>query len=87
MTAVSFQVQRGFATWGSPGGVGAGNPIITVGTVAPGANDIQFCWNQTDANGKDITRKDLILALELFRRAIQQGGAIVDVTTGVIGPP
>lgn len=86
MTAVSLQVQRGFATMASGTGTGAGNAQITVGTTAPGANDIQFCWNQTDANGKNITRKDLILALELFRRAIQQGGGVV-VSTGVIGPP
>ena len=79
MTAVSFQVDRGAAT-------GNQNSAITVGTTAPGAHDIQFCWNQTDALGKNITRKDLILALKFFRRAIEQH-ANVTFTTGVIGPP
>lgn len=81
MTAVSFGVQRGSAT-------GNLNSAITIGTNAPsGTSDIEFRWNQTDQLGKNVTRKDLILALEFFRRAIQQGGATVDFTTGVVGPP
>lgn len=88
MTAVSFGVQRGSATVSSGSGTGAGNVIITVGTSAPGGtSDIELRWNQTDQLGKNVTRKDLKLALKLFERAIQQGGATVDFTTGVIGPP
>ena len=77
MTAVSLQVNRG--AW-------MVNSDVTVGTTAPGAHDIQFCWNQTDALGKNITRKDLRLALKFFMRAITTD-ANVTFSSGVIGPP
>ncbi len=79
MTAVSFVVKRGTATFHN-------NSAVTVGTTAPGSLDIQFCWNQTDALGNNITRKDLVMALELFRQLVLRGGGVVE-TTGVIGPP
>jgi hypothetical protein len=81
MTAVSFSINRGSAS-----GTGKVSDI-TVGALAPNANDIELRWNQTDASGKNVTRKDLKLALERFIHAIKQGGATVNYTTGVIGPP
>jgi hypothetical protein len=63
--AVSFQINNGFD--------GFQLSQITVGTVAPGAGDIQFCWNTTDGAGNTITRKDLVIALKAFTRWLESG--------------
>ena len=87
MTAVSFSVARGAATGGLSIST-TGSQTITVGTLAPSASfDIELRWQQVDLNSKNITREDIILALKLFRRAIERNGGNVNVTTGVIGPP
>ena len=87
MTAVSFSVARGAAT-GNLSVSAAGSQTITVGTLAPSASfDIELRWQQLDLNSKDITRKDIILALKLFRRALLQYGGQVSISSGVIGPP
>lgn len=79
MTAVSISIQRGTT--------GTKNSDITVGTSAPNASvDIELRWQQLDLNSKHITRKDLIIALAAFRRAILTDGNVT-FTTGVIGPP
>ena len=79
MTAVSLSIQRGTS--------GTQNSDITVGTSAPNTNvDIELRFQQLDLNSKHITRKDLILALNAFRRAILTKGNVI-FTTGVIGPP
>lgn len=52
---------------------------FTAGTTAPASGDFQICWNTTDTNGKTVTHMDVILACEAFIRALEQGGATVDV--------
>lgn len=80
MTAVSLSLLRGVD--------GLRNSDFTVGTNATVAGqDFTFSWNQTDQLSKNITRKDIVLALEACIRAVNTGGANIDETTGVIGPP
>lgn len=82
MAAISFGVQRGSAT-------GNRNDAITLGTNAPsGTSDIELRWNQTDQLGKNLTIKDLKLALKLFARAIErQGNVKVTTANTLVGPP
>lgn len=63
MAAISFQINRGVD--------GFKISDFTVGTVAPGAGDAQFCFNTTDTNSVTITRKDCVQFLEAFKRAIE----------------
>ena len=81
MTAVSFSVNRGVSN--------DMNPLssLTIGTLAPNANDVELRFNTTDANGKNMNDKDIIIALENFRRAILQNGTTVDVSLSPSGPP
>jgi hypothetical protein len=65
MAAVSFSIQRG--------NDGFSVSSFTVGTNAPGANDFEFRIASTDANGKTMTRKDAVIALKAFMRAIESG--------------
>jgi hypothetical protein len=65
MAAVSFSIQRG--------NDGFSVSAFTVGTNAPAANDFEFRISSTDANGHALTRKDAIVALKAFERAILSG--------------
>jgi hypothetical protein len=78
MTAVSFSINRGADF--KPN-------AITVGTSAPGAGDIELRFNVLDTNSKNLNDKDLILALELFKVGLLNGGTKVNITTQPSGPP
>lgn len=71
MAAISLSLDHGVS--------GSKISDFTVGTTAPGTGDFQFCANTTDTNSANISREDMILALMAFIRALQQGGATVDV--------
>jgi hypothetical protein len=62
---------------------------FTVGTLAPNAGDFEVRLNNFDTNSQTITRLEMIIALEAFIRALQQGGATVDVValSGTVTPP
>ena len=79
MTAVSFQINNGVD--------GFKNSDVTVGTNAPGGGDFEFRYNQTDGGSHNINAKEIVIALKAFIRFVETGGANVDVTTGIIGPP
>jgi hypothetical protein len=78
MTAVSFTVNRGNVT-------DLKNSQITVGSLAPGSEDIELRWNLEDANSHNITREDVILACKAFIIALETGGANVDFTNAMGG--
>ena len=46
---------------------------FTSGTLAPNANDIELRVNTTDANGKALGRKDIVIGLKAFERAVESG--------------
>lgn len=56
MIAVQISVSRGALLVNSSD--------FTIGTNAPGTSDIELRYNLTDTNGKALTRKDILLALE-----------------------
>lgn len=62
---------------------------FTAGTSAPGAGDFEFRANTTDTNSKNISRFEMIRALRGFIRALEEGGATVNVLTlsGGSAPP
>lgn len=68
MAGVSLSISRGVA--------GFKFSDITVGTSTPGAGDTELRFNTNDTNGKPQTRKDIIIALKAFTRALEQGGLI-----------
>lgn len=68
MAAVSFSISRGKS--------GLTPSDITVGTSAPGAGDVEFRFNLLDTNSAALTRKDLVIALEAFERAVESGQLI-----------
>jgi hypothetical protein len=63
MAAISASINRGLD--------GFRIDSYTVGVLAPGANDIEFRFNTTDALGQPVTRKDVITALEGFIRVVE----------------
>ena len=65
MAAVSFSIKRGKD--------GFKISDFTIGTLAPNADDFEVRINLTDANSVNVTRKDVIIALEAFERAIESG--------------
>jgi hypothetical protein len=65
MAAISLSLNRGVD--------GFKISDFTVGTSAPGAGDIELRYNTTDTNSKNLTRKDVILACEAFRRVLEEG--------------
>ena len=83
MTAVSLTINNGVD--------GFKNSDITVGTAAPTSTwDFEFRFNLVDQGSPsthNITAKECVIALKAFIRAIETGGANVDVTTGILGPP
>lgn len=70
MAAISLSISRGV------GGFKISD--FTVGTSAPGAGDIELRYNTTDTNAAVLTRKDIIIALEAFERALAQGPLITN---------
>jgi hypothetical protein len=72
MTAVSLAISRGQE--------GTRISDFTVGTTAPGAGDIQLCFNLLDTNSKALTDLDVIKACRAFILALQSGGNTVFVT-------
>ena len=68
-----------------------GNNIsdFTVGTLAPNVGDFEVRLNTTDANSKNISHFEMIIALRAFIRALEQGGATINVVTlsGGAAPP
>lgn len=79
MAAISLSLSHGVA--------GAKMSDFTAGTSAPGTGDFEFRANTTDTNGKNISRYEMILALEAFIRALAQGGATVDIVQLSGGSP
>jgi hypothetical protein len=75
MAAISFSISRGVS--------GTKISDITVGTSAPGTADIELRWNTTDSNAKSLTKEDVVLACEAFKRALLQGGTTVFFTSGM----
>jgi hypothetical protein len=53
---------------------------ITVGAAAPAVGDIEFRYNPTDGGANPITRKELVIALEAFTRAILSDAIFVTPT-------
>jgi hypothetical protein len=72
MTAVSLSISRGTD--------GMKISDFTVGTSAPGAGDIELRFNLLDTNSHALFEKDVILACKAFIRALEWGGATVNVT-------
>lgn len=66
-----------------------GNNIsdFTVGTLAPNAGDFEVRLNTTDTNSANISHYEMIVALRAFIRALEQGGATVNVVTLSGGSP
>lgn len=62
---------------------------FTVGTLAPNAGDFEVRLNTSDTNSKNISHFEMIRALRAFIRALEQGGATVNVVTlsGAAAPP
>ena len=74
MAAISLSIKRGVSGL-------KGSADYTTGTSAPGANDFEFRFNTTDANGAAITIKDCKLALEAFIHALERTDTNVNVIT------
>ncbi len=81
MTAISLSLPHGVS--------GLKNSDFTVGTLTPNAGDFEVRLNNLDTNSKTISRLDMIIALKMFIRALEQGGATVDVValSGTVTPP
>ena len=78
MTAVSFSISRGQA--------GSQISDFTVGTSAPGSGDIELRFNIHDTNSKNLTRQDVVLALQRRSSArIEQGGNTTVGITNALG--
>lgn len=81
MAAISLSLSHGVA----------GNRIsdFTVGTLAPNAGDFEVRLNNTNTNSKNISTEEKIRALKAFIRALEEGGATVNVVTptGAAAPP
>jgi hypothetical protein len=81
MAAISLSLAHGVA----------GNSIsdFTVGTSVPGSGDFEFRANTTDTHSKNISHYEMIVALRAMIRALEQGGATVNVVTlsGGAAPP
>jgi hypothetical protein len=66
MAAISISIQRGSA--------GQKFTDYTTGTLAPnGSADIELRVQVLDGQSNPITRKDVILALDMFARQIEAG--------------
>lgn len=81
MAAISLSLVHGMGTGGFQ------IKDFTVGTLAPNAGDFEVRLNTTDANSKNISRYDMILALRAFVRALEQGGTTVDIVALSGGSP
>jgi hypothetical protein len=81
MASISLSIEHGMT--------GTKISDFTVGTQTPAAGDFEIRFNTTDTNGKNISRHEMFLALEAFERALQQGGATIDVLllSGGAAPP
>lgn len=80
MTAVSFSMNRGVD--------GFKMSDVTVGTSAPGAGDVEFRFNVTDTNGKNLNDDDLYRILKAFQRwLLTGGGTAIAITQQPSGPP
>lgn len=65
MAAVSFSIKRGKD--------GFKVSEFTIGTLAPNADEFELRVNLADANSAATTRKDVIQALDAFKRVIESG--------------
>lgn len=80
MAAVSLSILPGFD--------GFAISDFTVGTLAPNsAGTIELRFSTTDGNSKNVSRKQVIIALEAFRRALEQKDTIITLPTGAAPPP
>jgi hypothetical protein len=80
MTAVSFSMIRGVD--------GFKMSDVTVGTSAPGTGDVEFRFNVTDTNGKNMNDDDLYRILKAFQRWLLTGGSTaIAITQQPSGPP
>lgn len=70
MAGISLSISRGVS--------GTKISDITVGTSTPGSGDIELRYNTNDTNSKPQTRKDIILALKTFIRALESGQLITN---------
>jgi len=68
MAATSYSISRGAE--------GSKISDFTIGTSAPGTGDIELRVSTTDTHGKNLTRKDVQLALRAFERVFAGGGLI-----------
>ncbi len=60
---------------------------FTFGTSAPGTGDFEFRYNTTDGQSKAVTKKDLNIALEAFKRIINSQEQSPAGTWVVTAPP
>jgi hypothetical protein len=79
MVAVSFIMSRGVD--------GFKMSDVTVGANAPASGDVEFRFNVTDANGKNMNDDDLFKILEAFERWVLTNGPKTAVTPQPSGPP
>jgi hypothetical protein len=77
MAAISISINRGAA--------GVKQTDYTVGTLAPNAGEIELRMQALDGNSKPVTRKDVILALDMFARQIE-AGKVGAFTTTILAP-
>lgn len=79
MAAISFSINRGVD--------GFKISDITIGALAPNANDVELRFNTTDANSKAVTRLDVVRAMHAFERFIEQALQSPAGTWVVTAPP
>ena len=65
MAALSISISRGAA--------GVRIDDYTTGTLVPNAGEIELRMQVLDGQSKPVTRKDVILALDMFARQIEAG--------------
>jgi hypothetical protein len=65
MASISISTSRGLA--------GVKQTDYVTGTLATNAGDIELRVNVLDGQGNPVTRKDVILALDMFARQIENG--------------
>ena len=80
MTAVSFSMSRGVG--------GFKMTDVTVGSLAPGAGDVELRFDVLDGQSKNMNDKVIYEILESFKRWLLTGGSsAIAITLQPSGPP
>lgn len=82
MAAISLSIPHGKA--------GMTMSDFTVGTLAPNAGDMEVRLNTTDTNSKNISHLEMVIAVRMFLRVLENGGpSLINLTplSGGAAPP